>query len=709
MKRNKSNLSSMSGSEVSRERPIYRYMILIAVFVAVCVFYCVKIVLYNVHDETETPVEKQSRNTERIVTLSAVRGEIFDRNGKCLVKNRYSYDIIFEYSAMAKTYAGQNGDIIKFYEMIDELRLEDNMPAAISPLHGIYPYLSYDLEIMSGSLAESRHKRIISDLELPEDADIDALVNALCKKYRMINSKGEPLYSDREMTYLLRFRYETEAMQFSPDEPYVALKDVGMDALTRLKEMNIKGARISASYSREYCYPGYASHILGRISRIYAEDAEYYTSQGYPIKAMVGVDGCELAFEKYLRGMNGKMKIIEDEDGNVISTEIIEEPEAGNDVWLTLDIDLQMRAEQALADNVQYVAAAGAKNKNKYTGEDCDCGALVAQKTKTGEVLVVASYPTYDLSKFNETYAQILEDPRNPLFNRALEGTYAPGSTFKVGVATAALLERIPVKNAAGYTETFSPTTLIRTEGIYKYYSDYQPVCWLYTLNRRSHGNINVTSAIQVSCNCFFYEIGRILGIDTINKYCENYGLGQTTGIELRENTGVLGDQKYVKELGVVWTGGLTIQTAIGQAYSRFSPLQISSYISTIVNGGTHWSSHLLKEVRNFEGSVVFEPEPEVLSTVDIDTGTRDVIRNAMSKVVDENTSVTAFDGFPIKVGGKTGTAQVTGQSSNAVFVCFAPLDDPDITVSVVLERGATGANSARSARQVMDLYFLGQ
>ena len=684
---------------------VYRYYIIAALFIALCIFYSV--VLAGVHangesGEDEVPEEVY---TENLVRVQPVRGEIYDRNGKLLVKNNYTYDIEFQYPAMAKTYAEQNGEILKFFSMVDAMGLRDKMPARIMPLTGNWPDISYDTLLLEGSLVSARHARILRSLNLEEDASASDLAVALARKYNFAKKDGEALYTDGEMTDLLRFRYETEAIQFAPGEPYTVLKDIGVDVITRVKELNVAGAVVVTSYTREYCYPGVASQIMGRVGKIFAEDVDYYTSKGYPVTAVVGVDGIEKVFENYLRGMEGEMKIVRDGAGRVVSTEIVREPEPGKDVYLTIDIDLQAKTEKALGDNIAYVREAAAKKKGDHDGEDCDSGAVIVQNTNTGEVLVIASYPTFDLSRFGETYSELIADPKAPMFNRALEGTYAPGSTFKVGVACMALLEKIKVNNG----ETFTADTIIKTTGKYTYYEDYQPVCWLYTLHKRSHGSINVTTAIQVSCNCFFYEIGRILGIDTINRYCRSYGLGQSTGIELGEKEGVLADAEYTRTLGVAWTGGLTIATAIGQAYNRFTPAQLSSYLSTIVNGGSRWSLHVLKEVRNIDGTVEHSYVPNVLSSVAIDGKTLGTLRNAMSKVIDESTTVTAFDKFPIKVGGKTGTAEVAGQSSNAVFVSFAPLDDPEITVAVVLERGATGANASRTARAVMGAYFLGE
>ena len=235
----------------------------------------------------------------------------------------------------------------------------------------------------------------------------------------MLGSDGEPLYPDARMTDLVAVRYEMEAIRFSAEEPYYLLSGIGIREITGIRELGARGTGIRVSYSRVYHYPGTASHILGRISKIYAENAEYYTSLGYPVTAVVGVDGCELAFENYLRGMDGTMKITEDADGNIISAEVTKQPEPGLDVYLTLDIELQKAAEKALEDNIAYVRDEAGRTEGKLDGEDCNSGAMVVERIGTGEVLAIASYPTYDLSTFGSDYSSLLADKRTPLFNRA--------------------------------------------------------------------------------------------------------------------------------------------------------------------------------------------------------------------------------------------------------------------------------------------------
>ena len=301
------------------------------------------------------------------------------------------------------------------------------------------------------------------------------------------------------------------------------------------------------------------------------------------------------------------------------------------------------------------------------------------------------------LSEYNEKYAELSADPRAPLMNRALSGTYPPGSTFKVGIATAALSEHI-----------ITPTDTVYCSGTYKYYSDYQPKCW----NIWGHGDLDVVHAIGTSCNCFFFEMGRLLTIDNINKYCTLYGFGQPTGIELTdvENTGVLADPDYARDHGLEWTAGRVIATAIGQGYNTFNPLQISCYMSMIVNRGTRYSAHLLGSVREFHtGNIIYKPEPTVAAQFDMDSVTYNAVMEGMGLVVSSPTSMASryLSDYPVKVGAKTGTAQVgDGSADNCVFAAFAPFDDPQIVFSCVIEHGVNGYYAAKGARDVFDSFF---
>lgn len=693
-------------NEYGRREYLYRYIIISAFFAIICLVYIFSAIrIQSLYGGKEIGTGDGYKT--RTAVIQAVRGEIYDRNGNILVSNEYNHSLIYDYSAMAKTYPEQNRDILSLVSLLEttECRAEKQCP-----FKGTYPEITFDVDVLNNSTVKARLERIKNEYELPEDALAKDIAMAIAERYMMLDDEGEPIFEPEEMTELIRVRYEMEAIRFSAIEPYIFGDGLDIALITSIRELGIRGAEIKIDYSRVYHYPGYASHILGRISRILAEDAEYYSALGYPVTAKVGISGCELAFEEYLRGIDGEMTIIEDAEGNIVSREVTREPRAGNDIYLTIDIFLQMAAEDALADNIQYIAKKAIDTEGELDGEDCDAGAIVVQSAKGGEILAIGSYPTFDLSTYNRDFAELIGDTRGVYTNRALMGQYRPGSTAKIGMSVAALAEPLYVDNAL-----FTSTTKINTKGIYTYYEDYQPECWYHTDYKKSHGPIDLAYAISVSCNYFYYEVGRIMGIERINRYFTMFGMEQHTGIELAENIGVLGDAQYKQTLNIpindkAWMPGDTLRSSIGVGYSEHTPLQISNYISMIVNGGTRYSAHLLKDVRTFSGKIVFETEPKVLAEVEISDSTYDSIIEGMHGSMSSSSELrSAFGDFPAEIGagGKTGTAQTSSTvSNNAVFVTFAPLEDPEIVVACIIERGAHGYNASWAAREVLDRYF---
>ncbi|MBQ8511801.1 MAG: hypothetical protein IJ497_04235, partial [Clostridia bacterium] len=459
-----------------------------------------------------------------------------------------------------------------------------------------------------------------------------------------------------------------------------------------------RGITVRVSAGRVYNYPGYASHILGSIGDIPGENVDYYTERGYSYDAIVGINGVEAAFEEYLRGQDGVLKITEDGYGNIVSTEVYTEPVAGKDVYLTIDIGMQMCAEKALAENI-FKIREDAKWSKPLSGEDAAAGAMTVEDCDTGEILAICSYPTYNLETYQEDLTGLLSDETSPLYNRALYGLYAPGSTFKVGVALAALEEGIIEKD-----------TVIDTKGIYTYYeeSNYTPRCWLYLMTGRSHGPIAVVEAIQESCNYFFYDVGRRLTIEKMNEYCTLYGLGQPTGIELPEYTGILAGPDYRNDNGLgKWSPGDTLQAAIGQSDNQFNPLQISSYIASILNGGVRYRAHLLYEVREYTGELVYKNNPTVASEYKLEDDILATLKEGMKGVMDNGSAASVFSGYEISVGGKTGTAQVSDKKSdNGIMTAFAPFEDPEIVVTCIIEQASGGTEAGYSVRDVFDYYF---
>ena len=400
------------------------------------------------------------------------------------------------------------------------------------------------------------------------------------------------------------------------------------------------------------------------------------------MNAYVGKDGVELAFESYLHGTSGTRLLETDENGAVVSQQWQTEPQPGNHVVLTLDSELQAHTEQLLGDFV--------------SGLSDPAGAAAVMVDMSGGVLALASYPTYDLSTYSEDYNDLLTDPAKPLLNRATQGVYAPGSIFKMVTAVGGLTEGL-----------ITPSSTTYCSGIYTYYPDYRPVCWIYTNTRGNHGSETVSEAIKDSCNIFFYDLGRRLGIDRLVDYATAFGLGQYTGIELPESKGTVAGPETAEKLGDVWYAGQTLSAAIGQDNNMFTPIQLANYVATLVNGGNRYETHLLKEVKSSDYSqVVYEYEPKLASTIDIDPEDLAAVKQGMYDLSQTASMARYFDDLPVSVGCKTGTAEVSGSDATATFVCFAPYDDPEIAVAIVIEHATWGSNLATTGVDILNAYF---
>lgn len=702
---------------MNRRQHLARYIALCALFIAVCLIYIGRLVDLQIAGQDYYTISGSGQTVERIVPIQALRGQIYDTNGVPLVTNEYSYDINLDAASLPIANSEKNPLLLSILENISAGGGEFGMPecAYFCDFGGDVPSFSWNHAYLykeDGSYTTygTRLLRLIADIKEEEvdgvlpNADDSAML--LMKRYGLVYTDKEKVThltyesaADTEM--LFRLRLDMELKNFSSLNPYLIAEDADIALITAVTEGSSRGVAVKTNVKRIYDVPGYASHILGRVGKIQSKDVEYYTSQGYEMDAIVGISGAEKAFEEYLRGVDGELTIVEDSEGNVIDEYVSKEPQAGFDVYLTIDIELQKLAEDTFDANIAYIRAMAAEDEGDLDGEDASAGAMSVLNVKDGSVLALVSNPTYDLTTFNEDYAELSTNKYSPLYNRALNGTYTPGSTFKPGVAIAALNEG-----------TISAYKELPCTGYYSYYKDvgFEPRCWIMLMFNSSHGSLAMTEAIQVSCNCYFYEVGRLLTIDTMNRYCRAYGLGQATGIELDENTGILAGPDYRAENGLgAWSPGDTVQAAIGQMENSFSPLQISCYISTIINNGTRYSAHILKDVRSHSTGEVLHTQSAVeLSSVELSEESVDVVLKAMQNVTEDSGSAARlFSGYPMTIGGKTGTAQVgETKSANAVFTAFAPFGDPEIVCTTVIEQGAGGTDAGYAARDVFTAYF---
>lgn len=607
-------------------------------------------------------------------TVTASRGIITDRNGKVLVSNRLAYTLVFDRSGFDDD-AALNAAILRLVQLCEETGTGWNDTL---PIGRVGNFLRY-----SNARSETFDK-FIEKNDLTSGASGRQLLSELRELYHVDES-----LSEREARLIVGVRYELHSR-----DSYTFAEDVSTEVLSLITDGRYEGVTIRTASARVY-NTALAAHILGTIGPIWQEewssneDTGYvgYADKGYSMNDLVGKDGVEKAFESYLRGTDGRRLITTDETGKITGELYTREPQPGGTVALTLDIDLQADVEAALAETISGMID---KDSNERGG------AAAVVSVGTGEVLALASYPTYDLSTFNEDYDELVNDQRLPMFNRATQGIYAPGSTFKMVTAVAALESGI-----------ITPSSIIQDRGIYTYYKDPQPMCWIYSQTGSTHGRINVSQAITDSCNYFFYEVGRLTGIRTLDSYASQFGLGQSTGIEIGDSSGVLASPEWAESHDQEWTDGQTITAAIGQSYNLFTPLQLANYVATLVGGGDHYQAHLLKNVKAYDNSrLLYMYDDKPINTVEMSDTTLSAVTRGMHELTVSGSVAYAFENCVVSAGAKTGSAQVGTDIANGVFVAYAPYENPEIAVAIVIEKGGSGAALANTAVEIINSWF---
>lgn len=607
-------------------------------------------------------------------TVTASRGIITDRNGKVLVSNRLAYTLVFDRSGFDDD-AALNAAILRLVQLCEETGTGWNDTL---PIGRVGNFLRY-----SNARSETFDK-FIEKNDLTSGASGRQLLSELRELYHVNES-----LSEREARLIVGVRYELHSR-----DSYTFAEDVSTEVLSLITDGRYEGVTIRTASARVY-NTALAAHILGTIGPIWqeewssSEDTGYvgYADKGYSMNDLVGKDGVEKAFESYLRGTDGRRLITTDETGKITGELYTREPQPGGTVALTLDIDLQADVEAALAETISGMID---KDSNERGG------AAAVVSVGTGEVLALASYPTYDLSTFNEDYDELVNDQRLPMFNRATQGIYAPGSTFKMVTAVAALESGI-----------ITPSSIIQDRGIYTYYKDPQPMCWIYSQTGSTHGRINVSQAITDSCNYFFYEVGRLTGIRTLDSYASQFGLGQSTGIEIGDSSGVLASPEWAESHDQEWTDGQTITAAIGQSYNLFTPLQLANYVATLVGGGDHYQAHLLKNVKAYDNSrLLYMYDDKPMNTVEMSDSTLSAVTKGMHELTVSGSVAYAFENCVVSAGAKTGSAQVGTDIANGVFVAYAPYENPEIAVAIVIEKGGSGAALANTAVEIINSWF---
>ena len=649
--------------------------------------------------EGEAYYNRSNEITQTTRPVTAARGNILDRYGRVLVSNKECYNLQIDTD---KLFANEdpNAVILELVKMVQSFgdSYTDDLPISMEP-----PF-EYDenMTAIQRTMLNAYFKR----QELDENSTAVELMSYMRTRYDIDNS-----YTAEEMRIIAGVRYSINVRYAVNTADYIFVEDASMGLISSIMEQKLAGIEVDRAYVREYSTE-YAAHILGYTGLMTQEEYERYSLLNYANDAMVGKDGIEYAFESYLHGKDGEVRETRNAAGTILATEYIVEPEPGNHIYLTIDSVLQEQTERILASGVESLKKTYAQARAEAAGrgepydpefkDEITGAAAVVVDVRTGEPLAMASWPTYDVSTVVENYAELLETPNAPLFNRALMGAYAPGSTFKPCTAIAALTKGI-----------INTEKKVKCEGVFtKYAADgYAPECWIWA-EGFTHPEENVTTAIRDSCNYFFYTIGNDLGVDDMGEFAHNFGLGVPTGIELVETTGNMSNRaNHSDYTGTEWRIGDTLQAAIGQADSVFSPIQMAEYCATIANGGTRYSASILKAIRNYDYTEkLYEREPEVLSTVETADYNWAAVHEGMWLVLNDyinEKNVLEWYDCALKVAGKTGTAQKGENIQNdGLFMCYAPYDDPEVAIFVAVERGGSGASVQFIARQIMDAYI---
>lgn len=675
------------GKEKAKNDRIRYNILTILVYIVGIVLLAQLFNLQIVHGEEyrETSNTKLTRES----VLKADRGSIKDSSGTMLASVDAQYSIV-----LYKTKVNNetlNTTILKLLNI-----LSTNSDSYVDNfLIDVNPY-RFKLE------EEESQKKWKKANNINEDATAEEAFNYFKNKYDITSDNVE------DIRKILAIRYEISYKGYSSTKSIEIASDISRQSLEQIKERNAEfsGVEVVETPVRVYPLKTTASHILGRIGRIESSELEG-NEDIYNQNDIIGKSGIEYVFEKYLKGTDGVKQIDMNVDGTITDEYVSKEAVSGSDVILTIDSKLQAVTEQALADNINKIANHGFSQENN----PADAGAAVVLNVKTGEVIAMASYPDYDPSAFvngidTNTWNYYINGDTKPLENKAISAMYSPGSTYKMVTALAGL-----------ETGTITPKTKINDTGVFrKYNSSWK--CW----NRYGHGYLNVSQAIEHSCNYFFYDLGDRLGIDNLAKYSYYLGLGHKTGIELKgEIDGVLASNEIAKQENRVWNPGETISAAIGQSYNTFTPLQMAKYVAMIANRGKNLDVTIVKSIINPDGSEVSRDEYE--SYVNEKLGLQqenveemsfkeeniEAILEGMRGVTSESggTAYSTFRNFNIEVGGKTGSAQTGVQGkTNAWFVGFAPFDDPEIAIVVFVRNGGHGSYTAEVARDIIAQYF---
>ena len=637
--------------------------------------------------------EQSNTRLTRETTLEAARGSILDRTGNVLASSDMKFALeLYKTKIDDETL---NNSILGIIQVLEKygVSYDDSFPININPF-------TYTIE--GEALANWKE-----DFDLDENISAEEAFYKFKDKYNISNE------DINEVRKIISIRYQITTQGYSSTKALTIAENIPREAVAEFSENSDKypGTNIVVEPIREYTQGTLAAHVIGYASKISSEEYEV-RKETYSQNDIIGKTGIESIFEEYLKGKNGTKQIDMAVDGTITAEYTAEEAIEGSDVVLTIDAELQRVTEQVLAENLQKIQTGGFGRAYAATASSC-----VVMDVRNGEILAMANVPTYNPQDFvggisTENWNKYINDPAKPLVNKAIQNSYSPGSIFKMVTAIAGL-----------ETGAITSSTKINDTGVYNKYPDSPKNCWYYTDYHRGHGWLNVAQAIQKSCNYFFYETADRIGIDVLDQYATYFGLGKKTGVELLgETDGVLASRESKASLhpdSTNWNPGDTLNAGIGQGDNEFSPLQMAKYISMLANGGKNIDVSIVKTIRNADGSEVSKNEinefvkqklgleDDTTGDLNINPENLQVVLEGMRSVTDEQgTASSVFQNFEIAVGGKTGSAEAPGNKVNAWFAGFAPFDNPEIAVIVMVENGGHGYYAGEAVREIMREYF---
>ena len=670
-----------------RKTVVRRMILLIAAACAVMGLFVLRLIFLQLVNGDDFKAQA-TNTTDYNFTVTAARGDIVDSSGRRIATSTTSYNVVLNKLLMG------DRDLDTMLQQIVELLRENGESWNDTLLIG-QPDAAGHYEFTDDDTSTSDQKQLADmkdTLGLQQYATADDVMEMLVEKN---NLQGFSLEWQR---VLAGIHYEMDRQAFSNVNNFVMAENVSAAAVATIKEhsLQLPGVEIVETSARSYEQSDIIPAVLGRVGKITAEKWKVTDSDGnvtYPLREkgynmndILGISGLESAYEDELRGKDGVETITRNSDGVIVDTQLTTVPEPGHTVQLTIDSNFQRAVDKALAENIDMI------NRVYNTGDmKAAAAAAVVIDVKDGGVLAASNYPSFDQNLYATNYSEYSSDPGLPLFNRALQGLYTPGSTFKPAVAVAAL--------DSGLINQYST---VFCNGVYNYFKDYHPKC-----TRHGHsGNIDVVTAIKWSCNIFFYDVGRRLTSDVYDAYAYKLGLGQRTGVEVSEATGRLttkNDSNY--------TASLDVQAAIGQGNTVVTPIQLATYAATLANNGVRYRTHFVKAILDTNtGEVLSETQPEVMDVIEGTGNTFELVREGMKQV--PSTISGKISSYPIAIACKTGTPQRSETYApgkhylNAMMVAYLPADDPEIAIGISIEYGGYGARVGDLVVDIANAYF---